>query len=206
MASIGKKILSAFVEVTDAAAPVKKPEESNQSSAYTAAVNAPQQADNHRFRQYFENLFKEANLPGPDYYEFSKMIEAMNSIPDEKARYSAAFAGLQVQGLDKQKLLATAAAYLQILDKDAGNFHLTVDAAIQEKVLGKQEEAAAKTTRIQQLTTEINDLQNQVAALSNEIKENEQKLAERTDGYKQAMENMKGRIQQDTEKIKTFIH
>ena len=206
MASIGKKILSAFMEVTDEQPPVIEPGVNKHSSTVTGERSTPGQTDNGKFRQYFEKLFQEANLPGPDYYEFSKMIEAMNSIPDEKARYSAAFAGLQVQGLDKQKLLATAAAYLDILDKDAANFLSTVDAAVQEKVLGKRKEMEDKTTRIQQLTKEINDLQNQLTVLQNEVKENEQKLADSTDGYKNALENMKQRIQQDTEKIKSFIH
>ena len=63
-----------------------------------------------------------------------------------------------------------------------------------------------KSARIQQLTNEINDLQNQVTVLHNEVKENEQKLADSTDGYKIALENKKQIIQQDTEKIKSFIH
>src|SRR5438034_11465358 len=128
MASMGKKILSAFMEVTDEK-PVAKPAENKHASPVAVATNATGQADNEKFRQYFEKLFRDANLPGPDYYEFSKMIEVMGSIPDEKARYSAAFAGLQVQGLDKQKLLSTAAAYLDILDNDAANFLSTVNAA-----------------------------------------------------------------------------
>ena len=122
MASIGKKILSAFVDLTEDKPAVSKPGEIKQSSISPVAAGTPQHADSGKFRQYFENLFREANLPGPDYYEFSKMIDAMNSIPDEKARFSVAFAGLQVQGLDKQKLLATATSYLQMIEKDAGNF------------------------------------------------------------------------------------
>jgi len=206
MASIGKKILSAFMEVTDEQMPVINAGDNKHPSTVAGAGNATGQTNNGKFRQYFEKLFEEANLPGPDYYEFSKMIEAMNSIPDEKARYNAAFAGLQVQGLDKQKLLATAAAYLDILDKDAANFLSTIDAAVQEKVLGKRKEMEDKTTRIQRLTKEINDLQNQLTVLQNEVQENEQKLADSTDGYKNALENMKQRIQQDTEKIKSIIH
>ena len=205
MASIGKKILSAFVEVTDATPAVNKPGERNSTSTFTAAGYTPKQADNEKFRKYFEKLFEEANIPGPDYYEFSKMIEAMNSIPDEKARFSAAFAGLQVQGLDKQKLLTTASSYLEILDKDAVNFLSTVDTAIQEKVLGKKKEMDDKTQRIKELSREISDLQNQVTVLSTEVRENEEKLAHSTDSYKDAMEDMKKRIQNDAEKIKSFI-
>jgi uncharacterized protein YoxC len=204
MASIGKKILSAFVEVTEAKPPVTKPEEADTISTDRKA-NTPPPPDSDRFMQYFEKLFTEANIQGPDYYEFSKMIEAMGGIADEKARYSAAFAGLQVQGLNRQKLLSTASDYLGVLDKDAGNFLSTVDATLHEKVHGKRKEMEQKQERIKQLSQEINELHQQVDRLNDEVKENEQKIEQSTGGYKAAMEMMKSRIQTDMEKIKTFI-
>lgn len=137
MANIGRKILSAFVEVADEEnSPVIKSKEEKQKSTTVDTGPAYQNRQavkteaNEKFRQYFNRLFKEANLPGPDYFEFSKMIEAMQGITDERARYSAAFAGLGVQGLDKNKLLNTAAQYVQILEQDAANFNNTVDAAL----------------------------------------------------------------------------
>jgi hypothetical protein len=207
MARLGKKILSAFVEVTADKPAATRPEETNKPSTGTApAAHTPPPDNNDKFRQYFDKLFTEANIPGPDYFEFSKMIEAMSGLPDEKSRYSAAFAGLQVQGLDKQKLLSTASDYLRVLETDAGNFHSTVDAAIQEKVTGKRKEMEEKEQRIRQLTKEINDLQQQIALLKNEVSENEQKIEQSTGGYKAAMENMKSRILLDIEKINRFIH
>lgn len=212
MASLGKKILAAFVEVTDEEKPVIKPEESKQ---YSAADDSSQRlqkrpAANYsttteKFKQYFAQLFKDANLPGPDYFEFTKMTEAMMAITDEKARYSAAYAGLGVQELDKQKLLETAAEYLKILETDANNFDSTVDAALKEKVQGKQHEIEAKQKRIAEISKEIKDLQNQIQALQQEVKENEEKIESNTGGYKAASENMKQKILYDIEKIKQHI-
>lgn len=110
MASIGKKILSAFVELkedekTASDRPIK---DAPVYKVSTTKAYQPVERDD-RFVQYFEKLFREANMPGPDFFEFSKMVEAMSTIPDEKARYHAAFAGLSVQGLDKAKLLGSAA-------------------------------------------------------------------------------------------------
>jgi chromosome segregation ATPase len=208
MASIGKKILSVFVEVADEEKPAKKKlVEIKQNSTQVAAssYSSSASATTGKFKQYFDKLFNDANIPGPDYFEFSKMTEAMNSIPDEKARYSAAFAGLNGQGLDKQKLLSTAAQYLQVLDTDVRNFNSTVDAALKEKVQRKQKEIEEKTKRIEELTREVNDLHSKITELKNEVKENEEKIESSTGGYKTELQNMKNKILYDIEKIKQFI-
>jgi len=212
MANIGRKILSAFVEVTENKTPVTKPEELKQTSTLNA-VNGQtvqiRQTDNNatteKFKQYFDRLFKDANLPGPDYFEFSKMTEAMMSIPDEKARYSAAFAGLSVQGLDKQKLLYSATQYVQVLETDSNNFHTTVDAALKEKVQSKQQEIESNSKRMEALAKEISDLQNKINALRLEVKENEEKIESNSGAYTKEMQNMKNRILQDIKKIEQYV-
>jgi len=208
MASIGKRLLSAFVEVSED----KKPHHEEQTvapqktaSTYTGSSYVPPGKTDEKFREYFTRLFKEANIPGPDYFEFSKMIEAMQSIPDEKARFSAAFAGLQVQGLDKTKLLSTAGEYLQVLESDAKNFLSTVSVALEEKVQAKKQEMEAASHRIEQLSQEILDLKQQITNLETEVKENEQKIENNTGGYKAALAEMQNRIQQDMERIKQYI-
>jgi hypothetical protein len=204
MTHFGKKILSAFVEVT-AEKPVTTAEVIETRSNTYAATAGTVAAGSEKFTQYFDQLFKDANLPGPDYFEFSKMTEAMMGIPDERARYSAAFAGLSVQGLDKQKLLNTAAQYIQVVETDADNFSNTVDAALKEKVQTKQQEIADNVRRIQMLTKEISELQNKITVLQNEVKENEEKIESSSGGYKVASEIMKQRILSDIEKIKQYI-
>ena len=214
MASIGKKILSAFVEMQDEDKPPatnSQPQPQHNTTGpppQYAAYEAPQSADPGRaekFTQYFDKLFRDANLPGPDYFEFSKMIAAMSGIPDERSRYSAAYAGLNVQGLDKTKLLSTATEYLRILEKDAANFDSTVDAALHEKVHAKQKEIEDRVARISELQKEISAHESKIAALKGEIKENEEKIENNSGGYKAESERMKLRIANDIEKIKQFI-
>jgi len=117
MANLGKKILSAFVIVDN---DDKKPETEKQPSkkeglpkttpdpvpgfTSTTVNNSYASPVISKFAAYFDKLFREANLPGPDYFEYSKMLEAMQAVPDEQVRFITAFAGLSVQGLDKQKL------------------------------------------------------------------------------------------------------
>jgi uncharacterized coiled-coil protein SlyX len=200
--NIGKKILSAFVEVTAEERPVALAETSVSAPPQTTP---PPVAENDKFRQHFESLFAEANLPGPDYYEFFRMVNAMTVIQDEKARYLAAFAGLGVQGLGKEKLLSTAADYLKMVETDAAAFQQTLDATLKEKVQSKQQEMEEKKKRIQRLTEEITALHNELAVLQNEIKENEEKIYSNSNGYKAAAENIKSKITSDIEKIKQHV-
>ena len=217
MANLGKKILSALVEVSDdkkaetEKQPSQKeglPKTTTPAATFTSTTtnnSYTTQENSRKFKEYFEKLFKEANLPGPDYFEYSKMLEAMQSVPDEQVRFITAFAGLNVQGLDKQKLLSTAAQYLQLLDTDAQNFHSSVDAALQEKVVEKKKQLEEKEQRIQQLTQEISTLQNDMLTMQAEIKDNEAKIEANTGGYKNESEVMKNRIALDIEKIKKYI-
>jgi len=241
MASFGKKILSAFIEVTppdrtaatdnskrtenaDAGGGGNNPaalpgqgaragtEEGNAGrervqGSYEGDVSAGgagvgnaggsgARADN-RMEEYFDKLFSDANIPGPDYYEFSKMVTAMQVIPDERSRYYAAFAGLQVQGLDKQKLLSTAAEYLRALTADAGQFEKTVEAALQEKVHSRTAEAEEKSRRIQALSLEILKLQEEIAAMQREIGENSDKLTASGSAYAAESGRRKQQIESD---------
>ena len=166
-----------------------------------------------RFSDYFDILFKEANIPGPDYYEFARMITAMQTIPDERARYAAAFAGLQVQGLDKEKLLTTAAEYIRVLAADADHFSSSVQAALQEKVHSRAAEAEEKSKRIQALSQEILDLQKQIGVMQNEIRatqdetrEAKGKLEANSGAYAAESERRKQQIQSDIEKINRYIN
>jgi hypothetical protein len=240
--SLGKKILSAFMEVEE-----QKKEQSGQAggtadpaasgqpgatgnaeagrvsggSSGSGQAGGPSGAGNagqsggsrpgggssdQRFADYFDILFSEANIPGPDYYEFARMIAAMQVIADERARYAAAFAGLQVQGLDKEKLVSTASEYLRVLTTDADRFGKTVEAALQEKVQSRMVEADEKARRIQQLSQEIVELQAQISAMQSEIRENKERLETSNSAYAAESERRKRQIQADIEKINNYIH
>lgn len=210
MASLGKKILAAFVEVNPPDAPPEStphavvPPAPGSGSNPSIPRQAPPATD-HRMVEYFDKLFSDANIPGPDYFEFSKMVAALKAVPDEFSRYCAAFAGLQVQGLTKEKLLSTAEEYLKVLDTDAAHFHSTVEAALQEKVQNKKAEAEEKATRIQALTKEINDLESLIAALQAEIRDSEQKITGRSGDYTSESADRKQQIAADIERIKQYI-
>lgn len=208
MAKFGKKLLSAFIEVQEEKKEVPREEVSQErgGTAPTAGTAAASAGADQRFAEYFDKLFSDANIPGPDYFEFSKMIVAMQVIPDEQARYYAAFAGLQVQGLDKQKLLSTAGEYLRMLMADADQFQKTVEAALQEKVHSQAVAADEKARRIQALSQEILQLQEEIGAMQREIGVNKEKLTASSDAYTAECGRRKLQIESDIQKINHYIH
>lgn len=215
MASIGKKILSTFIEVGGERKEVPATPEMAGGAAGAASAARDTSAagkgmtggqPDQRFLDYFDKLFSEANIPGPDYYEFARMIAAMQAITDERSRYAAAFAGLQVQGLDKEKLIATAGEYLRVLTADADRFGKTVESALQEKVHSRSAEAEEKGRRIQALSQEMLELQAQITAMQQEIREAKEKLEVNSNAYTAESERRKQQIQTDIGKINNYIH
>lgn len=225
MTSLGKKILSAFMEVAEekkgtaagsagAGGTAGMGSAAGMGAADAGAANAggavsdpgPENRPGDRYAGHFDKLLSEANIPGPDYYEFSRMTGVMRGIPDEAARYNAAFAGLQVQGLNKERLLETAGAYLEMLQTDAGQFQKTVEAALAEKVNGKEAEAEEKARRIQALSQEIVQLQQQISDLQAEVRANREKLTGGNNAYAAESRRRQEEIRRDMEKIKQYIH
>jgi hypothetical protein len=202
MISFGKKIISAFLEVDEQKEPPAPPE----NRAQPDDPVRPQDRAGDRFTGHFDKLLSDANIPGPDYYEFARMIAVMQAIPDEAARYNAAFAGLRVQGLDKQRLLDTAGEYLRILTTDAAQFQATVDAKYQEKVHGPETEAAEKADRIRALSQEIVQLQQQISSLQAEIGISKDKLSGSSSAYTAESDRRQQEIRRDIDKINQYIH
>ena len=207
--SIGKKILSAFVEIEEDEEDKSNSQETengfsqNEARKFNPEVSSPE--NSLKFKTYFDKLLNDSKSNGPDYLAFSKMTEAMSVIPDEKSRYLAAFAGLSAQGLSKQELIQTANSFLDILEKDHTHFNETINAAIDEKVKGKKLEIEEKNKRIHDLSLEINNLNNEISVLKNKIAENEEKLTVNSAGYNNESSIIKNKISQDIEKIKQYL-
>jgi hypothetical protein len=164
-----------------------------------------------KFIEHFDDLFKQANLPGPDYFEFSKMCQAMASLPEEP-RFTAAFTGLQVQGLSKEKLIQSANHYIKVVDEDAQKFSTTLDSKLLAEVKVKRTEAEQKKQSLQNKVNMIAQLQSElerdtveIEKITSEADEKERKANEKSVTYRAACDAVKSLIQTDLSKISTYI-
>jgi len=217
MAGLFKKALSVFVEFDEDS---NKPTDQTLSKPQTGSAPKSESSKSslnkdeiEKFEKHFDSLMNEANLPGPDYFEFCKMMEALEAaVPDEKARYAAVFASLTAQGLSKEKLINSAAKYKMVIQDDKTKFEQAVNDKLKGEVDSRkievsnlQNKIVQNTEAIKKLTQEITDSQGKIQSLNVEITEKESKIKTNIDGYSIASNAMLNKINVDIQKIETLI-
>ncbi|RFS23870.1 hypothetical protein DVR12_08245 [Chitinophaga silvatica] len=171
------------------------------------------EAELDKFEQHFSALFEKSNLPGPDYYEFWKMMETLEAhVKDENARMAAVYATLSIQGLTKNRLIESAAQYKQIIEQDKAEFEKAASSKAATEVDGRNQQLedlskkmADNAALIQQLTKEIAEAQTLTEQLKGQIAEQEAKIHANTQGYQVACEAMLRKINTDIQKINTSL-
>jgi hypothetical protein len=206
-----KRAMGLFVEF-DNETPRVENAPSVSAKTITDAANMGS-AEIDKFEKHFSKLFEETNLPGPDYFEFWRMMETLEKhIPDEKARIAATFASLSIQGLTKQTLVDTAYKYKEVIINDKVRF----DSAVNDKAKSEIELRQKKindnlntinhhSQLIQELTKEISQLQVQSETLKSEIVESQNKIDKNKNGYNIACQAMINKIISDIKKIQETL-
>jgi hypothetical protein len=214
MASFFEKALGVFVEFDDDKGKVTpSPQQTSSSTSTKILGNTENQVEAGKFEKYFDRLFDQANLPGPDYFEFYKMMDTLEAhIHDEKARLSATFASLSIQGLTKDTLVDSANKYKAIIEKDKTNFENALNEKLKSEVGQKQKEIqdmekkmAINAEQIQRLTKEITESQGLIGNLKAKAAEEENKLKSNNNGYQLASQAIINKITSDIQKIQTTL-
>lgn len=215
MAGFFKKALSVFVEFDEEYQNKSNSSSSSQNPKIRNEIvsNPLNHAEAEKFEKYFDNLFEKANFPGPDYFEFYKTMETLEAhIPEEKARFSATFASLAIQGLTKQNLIETAKKYKEIIEQDNINFGNVIDAKAKTelgdrnlKIKALEQKIATNSEQIQKLTKEISEAQVLMGQIKNEVLEQENKLNKNKHGYQVACHAVLNKIAIDIQKIESIL-
>ncbi len=219
MASFFQKALGVFVEFEGDKGEESKPVfTSNQVSTapistQTVSATLGNQGEAEKFEKYFDMLFEKANFPGPDYFEFFKMMETLEvHIHDEKARLAATFASLSIQGLTKDALLSSATKYKVIIENDKVEFERALGEKSKEEVGQRQKDLqdlekkiVINSEQIQKLTKEITEYQTAMGKLKTKITEEDIKLKKNNSGYQLASQAVINKIITDIQKIQSTL-
>jgi chromosome segregation ATPase len=164
-------------------------------------------------KQQLLDALEKANMPGYDYFEFIKAIDAqMSIIPSEAMRFQSTFAVASTMGVNVETLLSSAQHYLGILTEKEKEFLTAMDKHAVDAVGGKEgqiqsidSEMQKKAQQIQQLTQDINELQQQKTVLTNEISTNKIKIDTVKNNFFATLKTITDRIKNDVEKIKQYL-
>lgn len=166
-----------------------------------------------RSAQMILKAIESNNLDGFDYWEFKQSLSGLEQIhSDELTRFQSAFVTASTLGLSKSKLIETAQFYKKIIQKEKLKFDQAAQNQIQKGIGSKQE-------LLKQMEAIIKQKQDQVAKLQQEIADHQQKsgqLKEELAGAEQKIHAAKasfhnacvlilGHIDEDIQKINTFI-
>jgi hypothetical protein len=173
-------------------------------SPVVQTVPAADHAATEKFNNYFKALYEKANLPGPDFYEFSNMTEAMGSIIPDDVKYPSVFAGFGGT-LTKDKLLSSAGQYLDIIQRDAAEFEQLWQAAVKNKVEDRHAQMARKADEIRQMQEQIAKLNNEIVELNKLAQDEAARLASEKNAYRQQSALLQEKIKTGVEKINRFI-
>lgn len=136
------------------------------TSGSTYAAPPSDREDIMKFNQHFDEVIGSANIPGPNYFTFSRMLAEMGDLPDP-AKFKGAFAALKIQGVSKSVLLETANKYLSLLDEDNAGFKKAVE-----------ESTASNQAEIDRIKKSINDNRQAITDLEADTEEQIKKLRE----------------------------
>jgi hypothetical protein len=214
MSSIFRKALGMFVEFEDDAKNVSPQTALTSTNMPADSIKGSlSKAEAEKFEKHFDKLFDQANLPGPDYYEFYKMMETLEAhIVDEKTRLKATFDSLHIQGLTKPNLVDTAKNYKSILEKDKAEFEKALTDKINQDVGSKKKEITdlegliiKNNELIQKLTIDNAEYRKKIEALTKNARDEEEKLNRNSNSYRLASQAIINKIADDIEKISTLL-
>jgi len=177
--------------------------------ATSAGVHTVPQLDQNstsEFNKYLMKLMDDANLPGPDYYEFAKALQALAAVPlTEQQKYMSVFAGFQAQGVTAESLVDAAGKYIAILgQKKSSEFDASVSTAAQSI---KNMESAIERLRLEneELTNKLSANAQQMAKLNGDVIANKGKLEIKKTTFEVSYKNFIEKIMQDRENIQKYL-
>lgn len=171
--------------------------------------NKSEKALNPKILETLHNAVNKANLPGEDYYELTKAVEAMGNISlseDDKLR--SAIAALSTKGLTVEKVIDSATYYLEVLENEKRKFYTAFENKIKgsinadkkriEKLKKAIEEKNAKITELKKV---IEESKKKIDDLEDEIKKSDEKVEGIEESFLYTYEHVINKIKKDIEKV-----
>lgn len=165
---------------------------------------------------HFEEVFTKANIPGPDFYEYSQTLHNLQGvITDEAVLYPAAFAAFRAQAGAGNKTVADLVAavdhYIQAVNAD-DTFQKQVDAKKSTVLAGLTAQKDKLTSDVITWQQQLNDLAAKIAGsnqsltdISGQIMTEENKLANSIANFNVTRQNVIDGLKNQSAKMLKYI-
>jgi hypothetical protein len=176
------------------------------------------QVDSDKERKVIDNLLQlldQANLPGPDFYEFYVALKEMQKSGialDEAMLYRTVYTTLKITGLTKDKLVQSCNQYLAILNDHMKEFEhnhqQTVNSKVGSKVSEKEvidKSVADKKAQIESLNQEIAAFATKKAQLEVEIRKETENIESTSKAFMSGFNKLTGELSVNAQKINGYI-
>lgn len=166
-------------------------------------------AINPKILETLHNAMDKANLPGEDYYELTKAVEAMKGIPlNEADKLKTALAALSTKGLTKGKVIDSARYYLEVLENEKRKFYTAFENKIKgsinadkKRITQLREEIKEKNSKIEELKEIIESSKARIIELEQEIQKSDEKVEGIEESFLYTYEHVINKIKSDIEKV-----
>jgi hypothetical protein len=166
--------------------------------------------------KFFEVLAKameNANQDGFDYFEFKQALANLKNVPmDDGTRFKSAFAMSQAMGVTADKLVNSAAYYLDVLKNEQNRFVQAATNQRQSQVGDKEAQANnleavmhQKAEQIKQLTAEIEQHRKEVDTIKSDISQAVVKVEQTSRDFDATYQLLVGQIQADVNSMKSYL-
>ncbi|HRO07776.1 MAG TPA: hypothetical protein PK047_02860 [Saprospiraceae bacterium] len=168
---------------------------------------------NEKHVQMLMTAIQQNNMEGFDYLEYKNSLKSIsNVISDETMRYKSAFEMAKTMGLDKKKLLDSAAFYLNVLGGEQKKFLDAIENQKSKQIQGRvntiedlDNKIVEKKKTIEQLNKDLESINEQMSVLKKEINEEVTKIEVTNKQFMASYEYVTSQIKEDIEKINTNI-
>lgn len=171
-----------------------------------------EKAINPKILETLHKAMDKANLPGEDYYELTKAVEAMKDIPlSEGDKLKTALAALSTKGLTTGKVIDSARYYLEVLENEKRKFYTAFENKIKgsinadkERITKLKEAISEKSTKIEELKSIIKESKSRIMELQEEIEKSDEKVAGIEESFLYTYEHVVNKIKSDIEKVESL--
>lgn len=169
--------------------------------------------DKNEFAEFLNSVYEQGNFQGPDYQEFTDALKTMDSQPiPENVKFTAIYAGFQVQNVTKARLIDTGNKYMIMIDDQVTGFNAEIEKKLKTEIAAKQTEATKISTendniekQMIALTEKKNKNVEAIQRLTSEVNEETSSLNIKKASFKLAADEFKAKVQDNLQKIKTYL-